>query len=177
MTTKRELSVAALIAISALTGCATREQSALGKLAASTDRSVAASQRPQEPKGTSGQGRNMENQAEPQKLAAYEVRELAFCDFGMSVKTNFEVKWGGRIEWMQVSGVDAGSSAARLDLRVGDKILAIDGRLISELERDAMLEALFQRKKGDRSQFLVLGVRQALPRFVTLVANRAGPLP
>ena len=177
MATTRQLSIAVLIAMSGLTGCATREPSALGKPATPEDHNVAASQRPLEPNGASGKGRKTESQAEPLKLAAYEVRELAFCDFGMSVKTNFEVKWGGRIEWMQVSGVDAGSSAARLNLRVGDKILAIDGRLISELDRDAMLEALFQRKKGDRSQFLVLGVREALPRFVTLVANRTGPLP
>ncbi|HEX2854630.1 MAG TPA: PDZ domain-containing protein [Opitutaceae bacterium] len=106
------------------------------------------------------------------KLPSYEVRESAFSDFGMSVRTNMEVKWGASVEWMLVIGVDAGSSAAKLNLSVGDRILAIGGRLVAELSRDEMLAALFQRKKGERVEFLVLGVRQSLPRFVTLTANR-----
>ena len=108
-------------------------------------------------------------------LAAYEVRESAFSDFGMSVKTNFEVKWGGNIEWMVVTGVAAGSSASRMKIALGDRILAIDGRKITEMDRDAMLDALFQRKKGDRSRLLVLGHREALPRFLIVIANRPEP--
>ncbi len=108
----------------------------------------------------------------PAKLAAYEVRESAFSDFGMSVKTNFEVKWGGGIEWMLVTGVDPGSSASRTGITLGDRILAIDGRQIKDMDRDTMLDRLFQRKKGERSRLLVLGQREALPRFVVLVANR-----
>ena len=104
-------------------------------------------------------------------LPAFEVRESAFCDFGVSVKTNVEVKWGGAIEWMQVSGVEPGSLAAARNLRVGDQVLAIDKRPVTELDRDSMLEVLFQREKGDRSQLLILAVGEALPRFVTLVSN------
>ena len=108
----------------------------------------------------------------PSKLAAYEVRESAFSDFGMSVKTNFEVKLGGGIEWMVVTGVEPGSSASRVGVALGDRILAIDGRKSTEMDRDAMHERLFQRKKGERSRLLVLGQREALPRFIVLVANR-----
>ena len=100
------------------------------------------------------------------------MRESAFSDFGMSVRTNLEVKGGGRIEWMVVTRVAADSSAARRGIAPGDQILAIDGRKITEMDRDAMLEALFQRKKGDRSRLLLLGHREALPRFLDLVANR-----
>lgn len=106
------------------------------------------------------------------KLPAHEVRESAFSDFGMSVKTNLEVKWGGDVEWMLVIGVDPGSSAAQRNLRVGDRILAMDRKPIPELSRDAMLAALFQRKKGERAEFLILGKGQPLPRFVSLMANR-----
>ncbi len=105
-------------------------------------------------------------------LPAYEVRESAFSDFGMSVKTNFEVKWGGNIEWMVVTDVAADSSAARVGIRTGDRILAIDERLVTAMDRDAMLDSLFQRKKGDPARLLVLGLKQALPRFVTVVASR-----
>lgn len=108
------------------------------------------------------------------KLKAFEVKASAFSDFGMSVKTNFEVSWGGDVEWMLVTAVDPGSSAARMNLGPGDRILAIDGRQITELNRDAMLERLFQRKKGDTSRVLVLGRRDALPRFVVLIAARIG---
>jgi hypothetical protein len=106
------------------------------------------------------------------KLKAYEVKESAFSDFGMSVKTNFEVIGGGDIEWMLISAVAPGSSAARMNLGAGDRILAIDGRQVTELNRDAMLERLFQRKKGETSRLLVLGRRDALPRFVILSASR-----
>lgn len=102
---------------------------------------------------------------------AYEVRESAFSDFGMSLKTNLEVRLSGAIQWMVVSAVDEGSSAARMEIRTGDRIMAIDGRLITEIDRDTMLELFFQRKKGQSSRLLVLGPKEALPRFVTLVAS------
>jgi len=174
MVTARQLITSVLMTVCGVTGCATREKNAPGIPQRRDERSSITSQRPREPDGASSKSHDGQNQAEPLKLAAYEVRESVFCDFGMSVKTNFEVKWGGSIEWMLVSGVDAGRSAARLDLRAGDRILAIDSRVIADLDRDAMLAAVFQRIKGDRAQLLVLGVRQALPRFVTLTADRAG---
>ena len=118
--------------------------------------------------------RPVEAESAPSTLPAYEVRESAFSDFGMSVKTNFEVKWGGKIEWMVVTAVAEGSSASRMGVAAGDRVLAIDGRQITEMDRDAMLDAFFQRKKGDRSRFLMLGERQALPRFVILAASRPG---
>jgi hypothetical protein len=105
-------------------------------------------------------------------LPAYTVRETAFSDFGMSVKTNFDVQWGGHVAWMVVTAIDAGSSAARQRLGVGDRILALDGRQITAFDRDAMLAALFHRKHGETSRLLVLGPKDALPRFVTLVARR-----
>ncbi len=105
-------------------------------------------------------------------MSAYEVRESALSDFGMSVKTNFGVKWGGDVEWMLVTAVAVASSAAQAGLAPGDRLLAIDGRLIAEMNRDAMLEALFHRKKGETVRVLVLGRGQALPRFVTLTASR-----
>jgi C-terminal processing protease CtpA/Prc len=73
---------------------------------------------------------------------------------------------------MLVTAVAAGSSAAQAALAPGDRILAVDGRLVGEMNRDAMLEVLFRRKKGESSRLLLLGRGQALPRFVTLVANR-----
>ncbi len=108
----------------------------------------------------------------PTVLPAYAVRETAFSDFGMSVKTNFDVQWGGRVAWMVVTAIDAGSSAARQRLGVGDRILALDGRQITTFDRDAMLAALFHRKQGETSRLLVLGPKEALPRFVVLVAHR-----
>jgi C-terminal processing protease CtpA/Prc len=108
-------------------------------------------------------------------MAAYEVRESAFTDFGMSVRTNFEVKWGGDIEWMRVSAVAAGSSAARQGLVPGDRIMAIDGEPVTKLGRDSMIEKLFLRETGDRVEILVLGPAKALPRFVILTANRPPP--
>lgn len=115
--------------------------------------------------------------SDPLTLDAYEVRESAFSDFGMSVKTNFEVQWGGRVAWMLVSGVVAGSSAAQQRLAPGDKIMAIDGQLITDLERDAMLALFFQRKPGERARVLVLSRGDALPRFTNLVASRPKPTP
>ena len=111
-------------------------------------------------------------QTEPVALRAYEVRESAFSDFGMSVTTNFEVQWGGKIEWMTVNAVAGGTSADLAGLAPGDRIMAIDGQLVVGMERDAMLGLFFQRKKGERSRLLVLGRRQAMPGFVNLIANR-----
>ncbi len=107
----------------------------------------------------------------PVTLAAFEVKEAAFSDFGMSVKTNLEVQWGGAIEWMQVSAVATASSAAKAGLVAGDRILAIDGRTIGEMHRDGMLGALFGREKGEASRMLVLSRNEGLPRFIRLVAN------
>lgn len=114
-------------------------------------------------------------ETDPTSLPAFEVRESAFSDFGMSVKTNFDVKWGGKVEWMVVTGVAPGSSAARMRVAPGDRIMAIDGRKITDLDRDDMLDALFQRKKGDRSRLLVLSPRDGLPHFIVLVAHRPDP--
>ena len=116
--------------------------------------------------------RDAKNQGESVEMQVYEVRESAFTDFGMSVMTNSEVKWGGEIEWMRVSAVVPGTSAAKQNLGSGDRIMAIDDRLVTKLSRDAMLEVLFQRKTGDRVNLLVLGKGQSMPRFVGLTANR-----
>jgi membrane-associated protease RseP (regulator of RpoE activity) len=107
-----------------------------------------------------------------EELATFEVRDSAISDFGMSLRTNLEVKWGDFVTWMRVTAIDPGSSADAAGLHPGDRILAIDGTEITKLDRDAMLAALFYRKKGDRIRVLTLGVGQPLPRFVTLRANR-----
>jgi hypothetical protein len=105
-------------------------------------------------------------------LPAFEVRDSAISDFGMSLRTNLEVKWGDFVTWMRVTAIDPGSSADAAGLHPGDRILAIDDTEVTKLDRDAMLAALFYRKKGDRIRVLTLGVGQPLPRFVTLRANR-----
>jgi hypothetical protein len=124
------------------------------------------------PSGPMGANRAGTTAATTTVLPAYAVRETAFSDFGMSVKTNFDVQWGGHVAWMVVTAIDAGSSAARQRLGVGDRILAIDGRPVTTFDRDAMLAALFHRKQGETSRLLVLGPKEALPRFVTLAARR-----
>jgi membrane-associated protease RseP (regulator of RpoE activity) len=157
----------------AAAGCSTTPETARDGSGAihrvATESAPAAPQK--EPTGTAA-SRPPKSATPPVALEAYEVRESAFSDFGMSVKTNFEVKWGGNVEWMTVTAVAPASSASRAGIAAGDRILAIDGRKISEMDRDAMLAALFQRKKGDRSRLLVLGPREGLPRFVSLIANR-----
>lgn len=110
--------------------------------------------------------------SDPISMEAFEVRGSAFNDFGMSVRTNFEVEWGGAVDWMQVSGVQPDSSASTQRIAVGDRVLAVDGTLIKGMGRDEMLERLFQRKKGERSRFLILSRRRPLPHFVILTASR-----
>lgn len=126
-----------------------------------------------EPRASQNETRS-ERSAEPVRLEAYHVKESAISDFGMSVKTNFEVQWGGKIEWMTVNAIAGGSSAERAGLKPGDRIMAIDGQLVVGMERDVMLGLFFQRRKGEASRLLVLSHREALPRFVILVASRPG---
>lgn len=106
------------------------------------------------------------------KLAPFRVQEWAFNDFGMSVKTNVEVMWGENVQWMEVSALEAGGSAAARGLSPGDRILALEGVPVVKLNKAAMLEALFQRKKGEHVRVLVMSPRDPLPRFVVLVASR-----
>jgi hypothetical protein len=49
-------------------------------------------------------------------LEAYDVQASAFSDFGMSLRTNFEVKSYGPIQWMKVGAIDPDSSAEKLGL-------------------------------------------------------------
>ncbi len=121
-----------------------------------------------------GRGADADKEArgEAIRLPAYRVQEGAFSDFGMSVKTNFEVASGGHIQWMEVSGVEPGGSAAARGLAVGDRILALDTVAVTTLSKAAMLEALFQRKRGAQMRVLVMAQRDAFPRFVVVVAGR-----
>jgi C-terminal processing protease CtpA/Prc len=105
-------------------------------------------------------------------LPSFAVNDSALSDFGMSVQTNAEVSWAGPVEWMRISAVAPGSAAARADLLPGDRILAIDGILITKLEKTQMLDLLFHRRPGASSRMLILGQHGPLPRFVTLVARR-----
>ena len=109
---------------------------------------------------------------EATEMPAYEVREAAFTDFGMSVRTNLSVKWGERVEWMKVIAIAPGSSADGQGLRPADRILALDGKLITEFDRDSMVDALFQRTSGEVVDVLVLRPKQGLPHFIRLVAGR-----
>jgi S1-C subfamily serine protease len=164
-----------LIALTAavITGCATAPRTILPASAVDQRPSAAQESSPSRAAGRS-EAPDLSVPSTPTTLQAYEVRESAFSDFGMSVKTNFDVKWGGTVEWMLVTAVAAGSSAARTGIVAGDRIMAIDGRRVTELDRDAMLDLLFQRKKGDTSRLLVFGQKDAFPRFVTLAASRPG---
>jgi predicted metalloprotease with PDZ domain len=156
-----------------LIGCATAPKSILPASATDT-RSPPARDAPSPQSTGRNEALNVKVQPIPTTLQAYEVKESAFSDFGMSVRTNFEVKWGGTVEWMLVTAVEADSSASRRGIVAGDRIMAIDGRLVTALDRDAMLDLLFQRKKGDTSRLLVFGQKDAFPRFVTLAASRPG---
>ncbi len=129
---------------------------------------------PRQSPGAVGQSPGPVAQSDAVALKAYEVKESAFSDFGMSLRTNLDVTWGGMVEWMRVSAVDPGSSAARIGLRAGDRILAIDGQQVNTLDRDTMLARFFQRKRGEVSELLVMRQKDSLPRFVRLVANRPG---
>lgn len=116
--------------------------------------------------------RHSEGNSAAMSVPGHEGRAYALCDFGMSVRTNFEVSRNGEVEWMRISGVDRGSSAAEANLRPGDRILAIGGRPLKEFGRDAMLEIIFYGKNGVRMKFLVLGAGDALAQFVTLTSRR-----
>jgi predicted metalloprotease with PDZ domain len=161
-----------LILLTGAGGCATRRETAANgsptMVSGASDHtpSAAASVTASSPR------KPVKAPGEPFELPAYAVRESAFTDFGMSVKTNLAVKWGDGVEWMEVSGVVRESSAAKQHLQAGDRILAIDGQLITKFGRDSMLDALFQRKAGDRVELLVMSAGQALPRYVTLTAER-----
>lgn len=100
------------------------------------------------------------------------MQEGAFSDFGMSVKTNFEVVTGGNVQWMEVSALAPGGSAAARGLVAGDRIRALDAVAVTTLNQTAMLEALFQRKKGEQMRVLVMAQGDVFPRFVVLVASR-----
>ena len=167
---KREMGITMIgLAGLALMGCAaaSRRVSPEAAVAGIPIEAAAAGRAEQSAKPANGAGAVAMN--------AYEVREAAFSDFGMSVKTNFDVQWGGQVEWMIVTGVARGSSAARVKVGVGDRILAIDGRLVATMDREAMLERLFQRKQGDVSRVLVLSRDEPFPRMVTLIAARPEP--
>lgn len=102
-------------------------------------------------------------------LPKFTVRRKGFLNFGLSVVTNTEVTLGGKIEWMRVGVVLPGSPAARQGLFTGIEILAIDGRPVTELSREDMLHALFERESGEQVRLLVYSRPFGpLPRFITL---------
>ena len=107
----------------------------------------------------------------PVTLPPYEVVGERITDFGMSVRTNFGVALGGKIEWMRVGTVVDGSSAALAGLRTDDQILLVDRVSVRALERDAMLTAFFDRGVGDRLTLVIREDRTRRFRQVTLRAN------
>jgi C-terminal processing protease CtpA/Prc len=92
-------------------------------------------------------------------------------DFGMSITTNFEVGQGGKTEWVLVDDVLDGSSAARVGIRAGDRIMAIDGQVVTEMDGDELCALLFERQEGESIRLLVLRSQRAVLDFVTLVAS------
>lgn len=108
-------------------------------------------------------------EAEIVELPKFTVTKQGFRNFGFSVVTNVEVRLDGPIEWMQVGVVLPGSPAARSGLATGMQVLAIDGVIVTEMDRPQMLSALFERSSGEQIRLLVFTSRQsALPRFITL---------
>jgi len=102
-------------------------------------------------------------------LPKFTVTRKGFLNFGLSVVTNTEVTLGGKIEWMRVGVVLPGSPAARQGLFTGIEILAIDDRPVTELTREDMLHALFERESGEQVRLLVYSRPLGpLPRFITL---------
>jgi membrane-associated protease RseP (regulator of RpoE activity) len=167
----RPAAVVLLIAASGLAGCTSAPQTSpteTSPVTATAERSGGVSAKPAAPPRPRPGG-------EPIALPGYEVREAVFTDFGLSVRTNPEVKFGAAITWMQISAVLPGSAAAQLGLLPGDSILALDGRPITEFDRDAMLAILFLRKQGDRVDLLILGEHGGMPRFIALNALRPRP--
>ena len=162
----------ALILLAGAAGCANPPATAPRGSAAAESPDPARDESPASPAQTAPPRTPAKATGVPVDLPVYEVRESAFTDFGMSVRTNLAVKWGDSVEWMEVSGVAPGTSAAKQHLSPGDRILAIDGELITKFGRDSMLGALFQRKAGDRAVLLLLSPQQGLPRYVTLTAER-----
>ncbi len=108
----------------------------------------------------------------PTPLPVFKVQEWAFADFGLSVKTNFEVAVGEHVQWMEVTSTEPNSSARNAGLLPGERILAINSQQVTGLTKSGLEEYLFRRKKGEQVRLLVLGSRHGLPRFVSLVAAR-----
>ena len=159
-----------LVVLAGFVGCATPPPAGSRSSAVTENRTSSRSEAA--PERAAQSRTTMSATGQPVEMEAYEVREAAFTDFGMSVRTNLAVKWGEPVEWMKVIGVQPESSAASQNLRPGDRIMAIDGQPVTKFDRDAMLEVLFQRKSGDRAELLLLGAGQVLPRFVTLTAAK-----
>jgi hypothetical protein len=117
--------------------------------------------------------------AEPKKdevvrLPPFEVRESGVTDFGMSVVTNFAVASGGTITWMRVGNLVPGSAAALAGLNTNDEIISVDGVMVSNLSKSAMLHTFFHRKIGARVKLLVVHHRTRLLRQVELRCNANG---
>jgi hypothetical protein len=93
-------------------------------------------------------------------------------DFGLSLVTNKGVRQGAPIRWIVITGIAPRSHAEMADLMRGDEIMAVDGVLLEELPRDALLRGLFGRQAGERIQLLVYKPAQTLPYFVELIAGR-----
>jgi len=103
------------------------------------------------------------------ELPKFVVTQKAFLNFGLSVVTNAEVKQGGKIEWVRVGLIIPGSLADQINLMPWDQILAIDRVMVTELDRETLLQLLFQKSAGERLTLLIMSRRNGLlPIFVTL---------
>ncbi len=93
-------------------------------------------------------------------------------DFGLTLVTNKGVRQGAPIKWVVIGDIAPRSHAEMAGLMMGDEIMAVDGVLLEELQRDVLLQGLFGRQSGDRIRLLVYKPTQTLPYFVELIAGR-----
>jgi predicted metalloprotease with PDZ domain len=109
------------------------------------------------------------------QLPRYEVRERkGISEFGLSIVTNFGVIFGGRVKWMRVGQVVAGSSAALAGLQSDDEVMSIDGLKVTEFHRRQMLEKFFGRAPGASLVLLIRAKSRDLRQVRLTTAVRPG---
>lgn len=105
------------------------------------------------------------------ELPEYKVQAKGISDFGMSIRTNPGVLWGGSVGRMRVGEVVPDSAAAMAGLKRGQWILEVDGAPVAELRRGSMLRKFFRREVGDRITLKVSDYGGKNPYIVELAVN------
>jgi C-terminal processing protease CtpA/Prc len=113
----------------------------------------------------------------PVQMPRFEVRERrGICEFGLSIVTNVGVLFGGRIKWMRVGDVAAGSPAALAGLQTQDEIFLIDDVPLQDFNRRKMLEKFFGRPPGAKLSLMVRSGPSRLWRNIRLQTPLRPPL-